>query len=263
MQTKKHKMNTKFQKQKALIMWFNSLLLLSATTLIFLISCQSFSDKSLNYKVQSGDTLDAIEKISGINKSEIIKANRLKSNELEMGQVLSIPGVDKLQKGELLQKLEIIPRKAWGAQPISALNIASIYKKITVHHTTEPTSEVKSDEELLRIIQNYHQKTKNWGDIAYHFVIFHDGRIFQGRDLTYSGAHVYGQNEGNIGIAILGDYETHELNEKQTTALKNLLDALRERYDVSKAEVYGHKEFRNTECPGKNTIKFLNEYRKK
>lgn len=263
MQTKKHKMNTKFQKQKSLLMWFNSLLIFSATTLIFLISCQNFSDKSLTYKVQSGDNLAIIEKLTGVSQDKIIDANNLKNTQLEMGQLLTIPGIDSLEKGNLLQKLEIIPRKAWGAQPISTLNPSSTFKKLTVHHTTEPTSQVKSEEELLRIIQKYHQQTKNWGDIAYHFLISHDGKIYQGRDLSYSGAHVYGHNEGNIGIAILGNYDEHELTEIQINTLRNLIDALREKYDIPKNEVFGHKELGKTDCPGKHTIEFLNEYRKK
>ncbi len=153
MQTKKHKINIKIQTHKSKLIWLNYSLILFATILIFLISCQMSSGKSYNYKVQSGDTLDSIEKISGVNKIEIINANNLKNDQVEMGQILSLPGIDRLQKGELLQKMEIIPRNSWGAQPISTLNKASTYKKITVHHTTEPTSEVKSDEELLRIIQ--------------------------------------------------------------------------------------------------------------
>eukprot|EP01084_Bolivina_argentea_P183959 317370_1 len=54
---------------------------------------------------------------------------------------------------------------------------------ITIHHTAVPTQSLATNESITKVqaIQDFHQYTRNWCDIAYHFLIDSAGNIFQGR----------------------------------------------------------------------------------
>ncbi len=91
------------------------------------------------------------------------------------------------------------------------------YSLVTLHHTGDPTTpgEVenihRANEGIITLIRtlgsvvNLAQKY-NLADVGYHYMIAEDGTIYEGRSLDYAGAHVSGNNKGNIGIAFLGDY---------------------------------------------------------
>lgn len=85
---------------------------------------------------------------------------------------------------------EVLPRASWGARPAdpSALQPMGPVRHLTVHHTAVP--KLRGDgtpEAELRAIQLGHQG-QGWGDLAYHFLISPDGRIFAGRDPAYAAA---------------------------------------------------------------------------
>jgi len=214
------------------------------------------------YKVQSGDSLESIASLCELNTEQIISFNELKTNKVSIGDIILLPGVRQLYRGEALQKLSILPRQIWGALAARPMKHSTPLSRITVHHTSDSANIILKDDRLfLKSIQRHHQKTNKWADIAYHFLIGRDGEIYQGRELFWQGAHVKQHNSGNIGIALLGNYHTHQLNNNQKTALLNLLEALRERYDISRSKVYGHTHLGKTQCPGKHTLAFLRKYK--
>lgn len=262
MQTEEFEIVDKLKRKNHLLIMINSVLLTICTILIFLISCRTHTEDYIHYTVQSGDTLFSISQISGVPVDKIKSFNDLESDLIKTGQSLNLPGITSLKKGNLMQELLIIPREQWGAKKPGHLDSATKFTRITVHHTTDNAKFDKTDLEFLRLIQKHHQKTNKWADIGYHFLIGHDGMIYQGRNLEFTGAHVRGKNEGNIGIALLGDYNRDQLHPSQLRSLQKLLNALRERFDISSKNVFGHGELGDTKCPGKNTLKYLNEYRK-
>lgn len=70
------------------------------------------------------------------------------------------------------------------------------------------------------------------GDVSYHFMIDKGGTIYGGRSLAYQGAHVYGHNPGNVGVAFIGDYSSQPLSDAQVYAAKSLIHALNDAYGV-------------------------------
>ena len=263
MQTKEYEIIRKLSKKNRILIMLNSLLITSCAILLFLISCQTAEVKPyIFYTVQSGDTVSSISRISGLSIAEIRQANDFKNDMIYIGDVLKLPGISKLKNGQLLQELPIITRNEWGANKAGVCDKATSFKRITVHHTTDNDKFVKTDIEFLRLVQKHHQKTNKWADIGYHFLIGQGGNLYEGRNLKFTGAHVRGKNAGNIGIALLGDYNEHELKPKQLETLRKLIDALRERYNIPKRMIFGHGELGETKCPGKHTLKFLSNYRK-
>ena len=214
------------------------------------------------YKVQSGDTLGSIASLCELSPEQIASFNELQQSQLHFGDILLLPNVQKLSRGQALQQLSITGRQQWSADKAKAMRSSAPLSRITVHHTSDSTHiSGLDDHAFLKSIQRYHQKTKNWADIAYHFLIGKNGTIYQGRELFSQGAHVKRHNSGNIGIALLGNYQKHRLNAKQKASLVNLLDALRERYEIPREQVYAHLHLGKTHCPGKYTLSLLENYK--
>lgn len=96
---------------------------------------------------------------------------------------------------------------------------------------------------------------RGWSDIGYHYLIDRNGTVAEGRPVERQGAHVKGRNKGTIGIALFGGHGSSEddsfadhFTPEQDDALRELLDSLSERFDVSK--VSGHNEYAAKACPG-------------
>ena len=114
---------------------------------------------------------------------------------------------------------------------------------------------------------------RGWADIGYHYVITNgrrspggevydvgdDGIVEEGRSLSIDGAHVYGHNQGSIGVCLIstGDGEFTPL---QSLALIRLLADLRLRFAIGHNQVFGHRDFDGDKtCPGFNVYAFLSE----
>ena len=94
---------------------------------------------------------------------------------------------------------------------------------------------------------------RGWSDIGYHYVIYLDGSVHNGRPVEKIGAHCAGQNAKSIGVCYIGglasDAKTPKdtRTEAQKRALKQLVATLRKKYP--KATVHGHREFAAKACP--------------
>lgn len=105
-------------------------------------------------------------------------------------------------------------------------------------------------------IRRWH-KQQGWSDIGYHYVVYRNGLIVDGRDVDLIGAHCLkgGHNIHSIGICYVGgvdkddvkkskDTRTHE----QRAALKAILIDLKRLYP--NAKIYGHRDFdKGKDCP--------------
>lgn len=180
---------------------------------------------------------------------------------------------DFLQSKLSLSRMEkrIISRRAWGAKSLRS-NFVPMEKifRITLHHTgLEVTSKSLTEtSRLIRNIQDYHQGAewsggRGWADIGYHFVVDRNGRIWEGRPITMQGAHAGSQesNRGNIGIAVLGNYDIQQLTAEQEEVLRELLNWLMGIYGIPPSRVYGHCDLKSTQCPGRNLRRFLINFR--
>lgn len=166
--------------------------------------------------------------------------------------------------------LSIIRRSAWGAAPENPRNMSlhkAPWNRITVHHTAMPqaysaTQNGRAAE--LRVIQRAHlNKPEGWGDIGYHFLIDPEGRIYEGRQLTWRGAHVKGMNDHNLGVCLMGNFDQSNPTPAAIASLERLLDDLRAQNGIGRNAVTWHKEWpsASTECPGDRLVPFVRRYR--
>ncbi|MDX1681496.1 MAG: peptidoglycan recognition family protein [Phycisphaeraceae bacterium] len=161
------------------------------------------------------------------------------------------------QAAPRLANLPLISRHQWAkADPIpKRLNVMGGKSRITVHHegwTPVWFDDDKQTAARLDSIRRSHLKRMRAGDIGYHFVIDRGGRIWQGRDLRYQGAHVKNHNEHNIGVMVLGNFDLQRPATVQISTLQKLLSALRASYDVPVRRIHTHRELNPTTCPGKH-----------
>ena len=232
------------------------------------------------YIVQKGDTLSSISRRSGISVYNITRFNQLKSQYLEIGQVLYLPGVYKLGSDRLKTTtasakpsynpapraaVGIVPRTSWAKYQIKGNKTPmGKVKKITVHHTDDGRALSKmSDLQFLRAMENHHRNTRKWACIGYHYIIGRDGKIYEGRPIKYQGAHASSNNPNNVGISLIGNFNSSMPAKSQIKSLESLLYKLRKQFRVSSSSVYGHTHLGHTECPGKYLKRWIEIYRTK
>jgi LysM repeat protein len=229
----------------------------------------------LTHTVAVGDTLSKISRAYCIGVDEIILANNLDRIELQPGRVLRLPGGRKpIAKPALPVEQPVAkptasvdgcpdyaaPRSTWAIQAIDAGNIDPMGGtpwRITVHHSGDASDARDEVVTALRRIEQQHKlgagKNEPFACIGYHFIISSDGRIWEGRPLQYQGAHATGDNnKGNIGICLLGNFDTQNVPVAQRDRLYWLLERLCADYGISASNIVGHNHFKTTDCPGRH-----------
>ena len=92
---------------------------------------------------------------------------------------------------------------------------------------------------------------------GYHYIVRRDGRLERGRPDTEIGAHARGFNSSSIGIVWIG---RNQITAKQLKALKMVIWALMNQYDVEIHNVLGHYEVDSKKtCPNLDMDKFRAE----
>jgi hypothetical protein len=154
----------------------------------------------------------------------------------------------------------------WGARPPSSSAIAVLQNrpnKIIVHHTAFPNSTDYSQAHAFansRDIQNLHMDTNGWGDSGQHFTNSRGGWLTEGRhgslyallhgQTMVQGAHCVGQNTQAIGIENDGNYVDVQPPQALWNSLVTFCAFTCQQYGIPATEIYGHKDFNNTQCPG-------------
>ena len=155
--------------------------------------------------------------------------------------------------------LVIQPRTAWQARAADRTNVEPMTKieRVTIHHSAMLFRDTRPQTCAAQIhqIQREHMRNRNYGDIGYHFLIDPSGRIWQGREMRYQGAHASGANNiGNVGICLLGNFMRGRGGQgptnEQVQAMRRLVADLMNRYRFGADRIYCHSDFKVTECPG-------------
>ena len=151
-------------------------------------------------------------------------------------------------------QVRVIPRARWagGGPRLDRINPMGYVNRITVHHegwTPVWFDDAASSAKRIESIRNSHQQ-RGWADIGYHYVIDRGGRVWEGRNVAYQGAHVRDNNENNVGVMLLGNFDKQAPSQPQVGALQQMLVTLERHYRVHSSRLYTHQELNRTECPG-------------
>ena len=150
--------------------------------------------------------------------------------------------------------VHVIPRATWTrSSPAASTVEMGRIDRITVHHEGwHPVhfTDARATVRRLEQIRQIHTRDKNWADIGYHLVIDRAGRIWECRPMCYQGAHVRDQNEHNLGIMCLGNFDRQSPTRVQLASLHRTLADFRHRLRIPAANVFTHQEINPTRCPG-------------
>lgn len=120
--------------------------------------------------------------------------------------------------------------------------------EIIVHCTATP----EGRDYTVADIRQMH-KAQGWVDIGYHYLIYRDGSIHEGRNVDLVGAHCQGHNAQSIGVCYVGGVARDGKTPKDTRtaaqkdALVHLLMQLVCLYPD--ATIRGHRDFAAKACP--------------
>jgi hypothetical protein len=159
----------------------------------------------------------------------------------------------------------IIPTAGWRARPPSepVTVLATPPNKIIVHHTASANSTDYSRahaEALARGIQADHMDARGFIDTGQHFTISRGGYTLEGRHRSLevlragaghvSSAHATGQNNEAVGIENEGTYTTAVPPAVLYDQLVLLCVDICRAWGFNPRQIYGHRDFSATECPG-------------
>ncbi len=140
---------------------------------------------------------------------------------------------------EYVKDLNLKPARAYSKRKKTDL--------IVLHHFAADSS--------VKAVHEYHLSRGHKG-IDYNIVIQLDGEAVWGRGIEYEGGHVLnsgrssGMNQRSIGIACQGNFQERTMTNKQKeTLMKVIFDCIRIFPTIN--SIIGHKEVKNTACPGK------------
>ncbi len=153
----------------------------------------------------------------------------------------------------------------WGARPPSStIQISTnVTNKIIVHHMAFPNVTDYSRAhalQLARDCQDLHMDTNGWADTGQHFTVSRGGYVLEGRHRSVEtldggahqvvAAHCPGENGNAIGIENEGTYVTETPPQALVTSLTKLCVTVCQQYGLHAYDIFGHWDFRDTDCPG-------------
>lgn len=210
--------------------------------------------KSLAEKIKFFPIILSMETIKIGSRGEAVKILQKALHLVEDGIFgpLTEEAVIDFQKEHGLVLDGIVGDRTWEALGITSAS--SIVKKskrsinlIVVHCSA--TYEGK--DYTVAEIRKWHLK-RGFSDIGYHYVIYRDGSIHEGRNVDKAGAHTAGYNTHSIGICYIGGLDKNgkakdTRTKEQKASMLKLLKELRAIYP--KATIHGHYEYAKKSCP--------------
>ncbi|MFI4861671.1 MAG: peptidoglycan recognition family protein [Phycisphaerales bacterium JB063] len=163
--------------------------------------------------------------------------------------------------------VQAVARARWSTGNADAgnLNPMNGISKLTIHHEGSGVVNFTSFDATahhLDKVRTSHVNNNHWADIGYHYIIDRAGRVWEGRDLRYQGAHVRNNNENNIGVMTLGNFDRQSPTQAQLNALFDTVRRLKRQHNIARASVRSHQEINSTACPGRNLQRHMDALRR-
>lgn len=129
---------------------------------------------------------------------------------------------------------------------------------IVLHHTA-------GNEDSAEQLRNVFRARFGVDYIGYHYCVSKNGEVWKDLRDDQIGIHnnvgAY-NNTNSLGISVVGTFTNTMPNEKQMATLTRLLGELKAKYGIANDKLFGHRDFKSTECPGNKLYSWLVEYKK-
>jgi N-acetylmuramoyl-L-alanine amidase CwlA len=199
-----------------------------------------------------------------------VSRRELMRGAVGMGTVALAGGFELLTPSRALAAVpepRIYSCSEWGARnrssSVSVLNYRPSY--IVVHHTATSNGTATTQSaafSLARSIQAYHIDSNGWVDSGQQFTISRGGYAMEGRHRSLErlrlgnsfvrGAHVGAGNVNaeSIGIENEGLYTSATPPAALYNRLVELCAHMCDKYNIASSQIFGHRDFMATACPG-------------
>jgi N-acetyl-anhydromuramyl-L-alanine amidase AmpD len=131
------------------------------------------------------------------------------------------------------------PTNKYAARRLEAI------EHIIVHHSAIPPTVGPQR------IAEYHASNLDWPGIGYHFIVDDQGAIYRTNAMETISYHVGPINNSSVGVCFLGNFTDVVPTPIQLESGGKLVAWLVQELKLTNNEIQGHKEFMNTQCPGK------------
>ncbi|MDF1656055.1 MAG: peptidoglycan recognition family protein [Verrucomicrobiales bacterium] len=149
-----------------------------------------------------------------------------------------------------------IPQAVWskeGTQPVPERmgRHSEGITSVVIHHTQSPNEIAAFQRARLVNVQRYHIVEREWGDVAYHYLIGSDGRIFEGRDAEFQGDSGTSYDlDGRLLICVLGDFTKELPSEEALNSLIEWTARSLKKNGLTGKDLVTHRMVAATDCPG-------------
>lgn len=157
----------------------------------------------------------------------------------------------------------IVSRSQWTRSGIARprdINPMNGVRRITIHHDGMPPVTLNNSAAVaqrIEQIRNSHVIGRGWADIGYHYIVDPQGRVWEGRSISKQGAHVKDQNENNLGILVLGNFDRQTPTQAALASLDKFVANQMQRYNIGISQVRTHMERDSTSCPGRGLQSYM------
>lgn len=163
--------------------------------------------------------------------------------------------------------VEHVTRENWGAQHGLGHSNERARDQVVIHHSWKPDVACgvapPTEAERTRGMEEYHATVyPGTGYIAYHWLVYRDGRIHEGLGWKHTGAHVAGQNTRSIGICLVMDGDSAKATEAMRWGVRGLISwGMAEGWIMGSYDLKGHRDFSPKSCPGDLVYPELQSFR--
>lgn len=113
--------------------------------------------------------------------------------------------------------------------------------EIIIHCSATPDGKDYTVDDIRR----WH-KQRGYSDVGYHYIVYRNGQLVQGRDINVIGAHAAGHNAHSVGICYIGGMSADNSRPEDTRTLRQKARLLSLLVDLRKlypnARIIGHRD---------------------
>lgn len=159
----------------------------------------------------------------------------------------------------------IYTRDEWGAKGSYRFPLGTVSHDIWHHFfrpDVSPAASVSVEKRVMRGVENFHID-KGWARIAYNFIIFPSGRIYEGCGFHQRGAHAVGMNHVSKAVCFATDGDRHKLTVASFNSSVRLRRAMIKRGSITKvSRISPHAKWAAKSCPGEKVKPDLSRIRR-
>jgi len=164
------------------------------------------------------------------------------------------------QKASVVAPAIVTPAE-WGSkpQPFPA-EYNQTPRAVLLHHAGENWKLGTDPAQKLRNLQSWGQRDKNWNDVPYHYLISPDGRIFEGRSVSYKpDTNTNFDTTGFINVQLWGNFEEQRVTQAQLASTVSVTAYLVDKHGLSIDSITTHMDEApgQTTCPGKDFYRYV------